>query len=47
MCVCQSVGVDLSVHKHTYVYACLSEKALFLGVCGVSVFYFKAQQNET
>lgn len=41
MYVCEVVGTDLSV------YVCLSEKALFLGVCGTGVFDFKAQRNET
>lgn len=30
-------------HMHN-VYMCLSEKALFLGVCGAGVFDFKARQ---
>lgn len=33
-----------SVCIHTYIYVRLSQKALFLGVCGEGVFDFKAQQ---
>lgn len=43
--VCAYVWAWASLYTHMHnVYMCLSQKALFLGVCWVGVFDFKAQQ---